>query len=104
MMGIDMGHERLTADELHGEIRLRPETGIGGASFIDLCDTGVLQASESLGFMFKPPQSFRGAKPRLDHFESDAAARLFLLGFIHAAHATFTKQANNPIPADSGRK
>jgi hypothetical protein len=35
-------------DELHGEVRLRPEAGIRRARLMDLRDAGVLQAGESL--------------------------------------------------------
>src|SRR5271169_6748279 len=99
-----MGRERQPADELHGEIRLRPEAGIVRAGFVDLSDARVLQAAQGLGFVLKPPQSFGRAESWLDDFERPAAARLFLLGLIHGAHTALAQQTNNPIPADGSWK
>src|SRR5262245_12166648 len=71
--------ERDSANELHREIRLRAEPGIGSSGLINLSDAGMLQAAERFGFLIEPPQQGRTGHPGLDHFERYGAARMLLL-------------------------
>ena len=56
--------QRRALNELHGEIRLRAESAIGGAGFIDLRDAGMVQAAERLGFVLEAPQQLAGWRGR----------------------------------------
>src|SRR6185295_3031484 len=71
MMFVGIVSQRFAANELHGEVRLRPESGVRRARVIDLRDTGMLQASESLGLLSEASQQFRTRKASLDDFQSD---------------------------------
>ena len=66
----------LAADELHGEVRLRAEAGVGRAGFVDLRDARVLQPAERLRFLFEAAQQLRAGKSGLDDLQRDGAARL----------------------------
>jgi hypothetical protein len=93
-------HQRQACNELHCEIRLCAEAGVGSSGFVDLSYPGMLQATKRVGLTFESTQQLGAHKPRLDHFESDDPVGLLLLGEIDASHAAFAKQANNAIVAD----
>ena len=96
-MSIGIPQQRRALNKLHGEIRLRPESGIGGAGFIDLRDAGMVEAAERLGFVLEAPEQLAAGEAGPDHFKSYRAARLVLLGLVHGAHAAFTQQADDPV-------
>src|SRR5579863_3510006 len=80
------------ADKLHGKIRLRPKAGIGCTDFVNLRDSGMLQASQGLRFLLESPQEFGTGQPRLDDLEGYRPAWVFLLSFIDGPHAAFAEQ------------
>src|SRR5215472_15590352 len=98
--GVD--EQRFTADQLHGEIGLRPASAVGGAGLIDLCDTGVLQAAERERLEFETPEQLRAGETRFDHLQRDSATGVFLSGFVDGAHGAFPEQPVNPVRTDGG--
>jgi hypothetical protein len=94
--------KRDAADEFHCEVRLRAESGVGGAGFIDLSDAGMLEAGEGLRFEFETAQIPLGGEGRLNDFEGNRAAGLDLLGFVDSTHAAFSDEAEDAITAENG--
>jgi hypothetical protein len=60
----------------------------------------VLQSTEGVGFLLKPPQQFRTRHAGLDDFERDRSAGLVLLSLIDDAHTPFIDETENAISAD----
>src|SRR5262245_26192293 len=85
--------ERFAPNELHCEVRLRTETCVGGARFVDLSDPRVLQATEGLGFQLKAPHEVGTSQTGVDDFKSDDAMWTVLLRLIHRSH---TSSAQKP--------
>jgi hypothetical protein len=63
------------------------------SGFIDLGNSGVLQASEGLRFAVKPLNDSGGQKAGPDDFEGDRPARLFLLRLEYGTHSAFAQQS-----------
>src|SRR5579863_2011894 len=99
-MGLYVPLEWEPADELHCDVRLRPEAGIGRVSLVNLRDARMLQASKRLRFLTESAQPLRGSKARLDHFDGHPAARLLLFGFVNRSHAAFANQSIDSVAAD----
>ena len=93
--------QRLAADEFHCEIRLWPQASIGYAGVVDVCNSGMLQARQSLGLVFKPAQQ-GSVQAWFDHFEGHGAMRLFLDSLVDHAHTAFAQETNDPVSADFG--
>jgi hypothetical protein len=91
-------------NDFHGKKRLRAESGVAGARFVDLGDARVVQTAEGLKLEFKSPESFRTSPSGLDDFEGNVAPWLILLGFVNRAHPAFAEKANDAITADLGRQ
>src|SRR5262245_59870137 len=85
--------ERFAPNELHCEVRLRTEAGVGGARLVDLRDTRVLQATEGLRFQLKASDEVGTSQAGVDHFKSDDAMWTVLLRLIHRSHSSSAQKA-----------
>src|SRR5262252_2922916 len=63
--------QRNPANKLHREIWLQMRGDLGGSRFVDLCDPGMLQAPERLGFLFEPPELFPTDQCLIDELEGN---------------------------------
>ena len=89
--------ERLAADELHGEVRLETDSGVGGAGLENLRDAGMMQARQRVGLALESVQQLRRCDTRLDDFQRDDPVRPLLLDFVHRAHAALAQQLQNTV-------
>ena len=96
--------ERFTQDELHREMRLRTEAGIGGAGLVDLRDARMLQPAERLRLALEAAQELRVGQAWLDDFQRDDPARVILFRLVDRAHASFADQAQHPVTPDGRRQ
>src|SRR5262249_12069788 len=85
-MRLGMLLERRAAHELHREVRLRSESCVGSARFVDLGNAWMLQLAKRVGLLLEAPEQCRARHAALDDLERNPAAGLFLLGLIYGAH------------------
>jgi hypothetical protein len=79
---------------------LIPSAAISSSGLIDLCDAGVLQPYEQLGFLLEAPQMFGAGCSQPDHLKGDSPLRVLLLRPVDSAHAAFPNQTENAVCAD----
>ena len=70
---------------------------------MDLCDPGMLEPGEDLGFVAEAFHERGCDQSGADHLQRDGAAGIVLFGFVDGAHAPFAVAAENAIAPERRR-
>lgn len=89
-----------STDQLHGEIWLRPQAGLGSACFVNAGDSWMLQTAEYLGFLREPPQQLRTRQCRLNDLQMRPYGEDDPVGLINGPHTALADQSKNAISAN----
>ena len=94
--------EPASAHELHREVRLRTEPGVGDASLVDLRYAVVLQTSEELVLVLETPQHRGRGDAGPDDLEGDTPSRPLLFSLVDDAHRAFSDERDDAEGSDAG--
>lgn len=86
-------------DQFHRDERLIAAIVLRGASFVDLGDARVEQATKHFCFVLKASENAGGVEASADDFERDGAVWAVLLGAIDDAHAADSQQVFDGVGA-----
>jgi hypothetical protein len=87
-------------DVLHHEVRHRSTAQSVHAHGVDVGDARVLETAQDLRLVLEPPEQRRQGKAGTHHLHGHRATGLFLLPFVHAAHASLGDQPHDRHATD----